>query len=519
MNSFIGNDRQNENCCLYSSFIIFTGVTMETPPITIPALEEVQRRFQLFDYIDGERLRPSLEMGGWVRNPNTGEPIAPQLATSPEQVARALEVAQRVYEAGDWARLPAHERADRLDAAAAALMPLTPMIAAVESYHTGMVITLTNFVNAIVWLAFKAAAGVLRSGHTRASVPGPLGEVEIWRKPLGPAVAIVPWNSPAALAAHKVANALAAGAPVILKPSEWAPYSCLFLADGLEQAGLPRGLFQMVNGGAAVGQQLITDRRVRAVSFTGGLQGGRAVAAACAHDFKAMQLELGGNNAMVVLADADVAKAADGIVAGLTTLNGQWCRALGRLLVHESIADDLLAAALDRLRMVRLGDSLSPQSEMGPLAHEAHRQRIVTAVEGLTAVGGRPHAPTPLPDLPGTFFPPTLVTGVAPEQTLEEIFGPVATLHTFQDEAEAVRLANQTPYGLGGYVFSQDEARALQVARQMNTGGVKINGVSLLELNVDAPRPAWGLSGFGQEGTLETFDVFCGVSVLGVAGR
>ncbi len=492
---------------------------MELPPLTIPPLAEVKSRFQLFDYIDGERIRPSVEMGGWVRNPNTGEAITPQLATSPEQVERALATAQRVHEAGDWARLPANERADRLDAAADALMPLTPLIAAVESYHTGMVISLTNFVNAIVWLAFKGAAGVLRSGHAQSVAPGPLGEVEIWRKPLGTAVAIVPWNSPAALAAHKVANALAAGAPVILKPSEWAPYSCLFLAEGLEQVGLPRGLFQIVNGGTAVGQQLVTDRRVRAVSFTGGLQGGRAVAAACAHDFKAMQLELGGNNAMIVLEDADVEKTAAGIVAGLTTLNGQWCRALGRLLVHESIAGEVLEAALARLQHVRLGDSLSPESEMGPLANEEHRRRIETAVSHLEACGGQKHAPTPLPDLPGHFFPPTLITGVAPEETLEEIFGPVATLHTFRDEAEAVRLANQTPYGLGGYVFSRDEARALAVARQMNTGGVKINGVSLLELNVDAPRPAWGLSGFGEEGTLETFNVFCGRSVVGVAGR
>ena len=492
---------------------------MSLPPLTIPPLEEVRGRFQLFDYIDGERIRPSLEMGGWVCNPNTGEAIAPQLATSPEQVERALATAQRLHEAGDWARLPADERANRLDAAADALMPLTPLIAAVESYHTGMVISLTNFVNAIVWLAFKGAAGVLRSGHARSLAPGPLGDVEILRKPLGPAVAIVPWNSPAALAAHKVANALAAGAPVILKPSEWAPYACLFLADGLEQAGLPTGLFQIVNGGAAVGQQLVSDRRARAVSFTGGLQGGRAVAAACAHDFKAMQLELGGNNAMIVLEDADIGKTAEGIAAGLTTLNGQWCRALGRLLVHESIADELLDAALDRLSRVRLGDSLSPESEMGPLANEEQKRRIETAVAHLEAIGGQRHATTPLPDLPGNFFPPTLITGVAPEETLEEIFGPVATLHTFRDEGEAVRLANQTPYGLGGYVFSQDEARATAVARQINTGGVKINGVSLLELNVDAPRPAWGLSGFGQEGTLETFDVFCGVSVVGVAGR
>ena len=492
---------------------------MDTSLLTIPALETVQNHFSLFDYIDGERMVPAGTMPGFVCNPNNGQRIAPQRATSPENVAWALAVAQRVHDSGVWSRVPAGERADRLEAAANALLPLTPLIAAVESYHTGVVVSLTNFVNAIVWLAFKAAAAVLRSGYSKKVVPGPLGEVEILRKPLGPAVAIVPWNSPAALAAHKVANALAAGAPVILKPSEWAPYSCLFLADGLEQAGLPKGVFQIVNGGPAVGEQLVTDRRVRAVSFTGGLQGGRAVAAACAHQFKAMQLELGGNNAMIILEDADIDKTAEGIAAGLITLNGQWCRALGRLLVHQSIAQEVLEAALARLSQVKLGDSMSPHSEMGPLAYAEHHQRVAGAVAALVAVGGQAHVPTPLPNLPGSFFAPTLITGTTPEQTLEEIFGPVATLHPFQDEEEAVRLANQTPYGLGGYVFGRDEERAMGVARRLNTGGVKVNGVGLLELNVDAPRPAWGLSGFGQEGTLETFDLFCGLSVVGVAGR
>ncbi len=479
----------------------------------------LDRYFSLFDYIDGKRIAPTVDMDAWVSNPNTGAILARQMATSPAQVERALVVAQRLHETGAWARTPVAERAAILDAAADTLMPMTPIIAAVESYHTGVVISLTQFVNAIVWLAFKAAAGVLRSGRTAERLPGPHGDVEILRKPLGPAVCIVPWNSPAALAAHKVANALAAGCPVILKPSEWAPYSCLFLAEGLEKAGLPTGLFQIVNGGATVGRQLISDARVRAVSFTGGLQGGRAVAAACAFDFKSMQLELGGNNAMVVLEDADIDQVAQGIVDGLTTLNGQWCRALGRLLVHESVAEDVLAAARARLGTVRLGDSMSPESQMGPLAHEQHRQRVAAAVQNLVAKGGVAHAPTPLPDLPGSFFAPTLVTGIHPEEALDEIFGPVATMHTFADETEAVRLANQTPYGLGGYVFSRDEERAMNIARRMNTGGVKVNGVGLLELNVDAPRPAWGLSGFGHEGTIETFDVFCGTSVVGVAAR
>ncbi len=489
----------------------------EMPPC--PPVDEIKAKLKLFDYIDGERIAPSVAMDGWVSNPNTGEKIAQQMATSPENIERALSVAQRLHLSGEWANTSPEKRADILDAAANHLMGLVPMIAGIESYNTGIVYSTTSFVNAIVWLAFKAAVGVLRSGYAVTKVPGPLGDVEILRKPLGVAVCIVPWNSPAALAAHKVANALAAGCPVILKPTEWAPYSCLMLVEGLEAAGLPKGLFQLVNGGAEVGNKLVSDKRVRAVSFTGGLQGGRAVAAACAADFKSLQLELGGNNAMVVLPDADVDKVADGIVAGMTTLNGQWCRALGRLIVHESLEEQVLNTALEKFKLLNVGNALSVESQMGPLANEAHKGRIQKAINELEKKGGKVHTSASTPNQDGYFVAPTIVTGVAPEETLEEIFGPVATLHTYKTEAEAVALANQTPYGLGGYVYGKDEARALQVARQMNTGGVKINGVSLLELNVDAPRPAWGLSGSGEEGTLETFDVFCGKSVVGVAGK
>jgi len=491
---------------------------MNPSEIRVPSSEEIKKRLILFDYIDGERTTPTVELDSFVYNPSTGEPIALQKATSPEQLERALQTAHRLHQTGVWANTPPEARAEILEHAANHLMTLVPEIAAVESYTNGVVISTTQFVNAIVWLAFKAAAGVLRQGYTISKVPGPYGDVEILRKPIGVAVAIVPWNSPAALAAHKVANALAAGCPVILKPSEWMPYSCLLLAEGLEAAGLPRGLFQIVNGGAEVGQRLVNDPRTRAVSFTGGLQGGRAVAAACAHDFKSVQLELGGNNAMIVLADADMEKTVDGIVAGLITLNGQWCRALGRLLIHETIYEPVLELTLQKLKALRVGDALHPETQLGPLANPVHKARVEAAVRELEAKGARIHVTASVPSH-GFYFSPTLLTNANPQDTLDEIFGPVAAVHPFQTDEEAIELANQSPYGLGGYVFSADEEHAFRIARKLRTGGVKINGVSLLELNVDAPRPAWGLSGFGEEGTFETFDVFCGKSVVGVAAR
>ena len=258
---------------------------------------------------------------------------------------------------------------------------------------------------------------------------------------------------------------------------------------------------------------------MRAVSFTGGLKGGQAISAACARDFKSVQLELGGNNAMIVLEDADLEATVSGIVAGMTTLNGQWCRALGRLLLPASRAEEFMDAALEGLKHVQIGNSMSEDSAMGPLANQAHFKRVSESVEKLTDQGGQAHTASALPNLAGNFIAPTLISGAAPAATLEEIFGPVAAIHAYEDVNQAVQLANQTPYGLGGYVYGANEHAALDVARQMRTGGVKVNGVSLLELNVDAPRPAWGLSGFGEEGTLETFNVFCGSRVVGVAGR
>ena len=277
-----------------------------------------------------------------------------------------------------------------------------------------------------------------------------------------------------------------------------------------------RHTLQLLHGGAQTGAALTGDDRVRAVSFTGGLAGGRAVAAACAQGIKPAQLELGGNNPLVVLEDADIAAAIDGVVAALTTLNGQWCRALGRLLVHRERQDELLAGVMERLANIRLGSSLDPDSQMGPLVSRGHRDLVASRLASLRSLGGECHQATPLPDLPGWFLPPTLLTGLDPAQTLEEIFGPVAVVHAFDNDAEAIKLANQTPFGLAAYVFGEEQ-HAWTVARGIRSGLTKINAVTLFNLHPAAPRPAWGLSGLGDEGTRETYEFFRGTRVIGVA--
>ena len=481
--------------------------------VEVPALRQL---------IDGEASEPSVDLGVDLENPNTGDVISRQRASSDADVERAATAAHAAYESGEWSSAPVEQRAAVLEAVADALDVEAMRLAALESIGTGAVIRTTGMLAAVInGGAFRLAASQLRAGVLHSTMDGPTGlPVEIHRLPWGPALSLVPWNAPAPMAAHKVANSLAAGAPSILKPSEWAPYGTqelgLVIGRVLAEHGQHPGVFQLVHGGPHVGGALVTDPRVRAISFTGGLAGGRAIAAACATDFKPAQLELGGNNPIVVLGDADIDAASTGIVDLMTQLNGQWCRALGRLVLAESNADAVLDAVLDKLAAIRLGDSLSPEADMGPMVHSAHLAHLRGRLADLQNKGGKAHATTPLPDLAGNFLAPTLVTGVASADAQEEIFGPVATVHVVSDDAEAVRVANGTPFGLEGYVFAGDPERGLAVARQVRAGGVKVNGSTMLSLNLFAPRPAWGLSGQGDEGTLETLLFFTNHRVVGV---
>lgn len=471
----------------------------------------------------GERLDLVLE------NPATGEALTPAAASGAEDVEAALAAAAEaaVDRPGAWVARSGAERAEVLDAVADALETAVPRLARLESFATGVPISQTGVVGVIVPGAFRLAAQMLRDGVLLDVLTGPGGHpVEVHRLPLGPAVCLVPWNAPAPMAAHKVASALAAGAPTLLKPTELAPYATTELARVLDavltDAGVPAGTFQLLQGGPGVGGRLVTDPRVRAVSFTGGLQGGRAVAAACAADLKALQLELGGNNPLVVLPGADPEVAARAVVDLLTTLNGQWCRALGRLVVPADLAESVVDLALERLAALRAGDPLDPATDLGPLVHSRHLALVRRERDERAAhPGAQAHASTTIPG-EGHYFAPTLLTGVPSEAALHEVFGPVATVHPYADLDEALALANATPYGLEGYVVAGDapaqQEQALAFARRVRAGEVKVNGSSIMSLHLMSPRPAWGLSGIGEEGTVETLRFFTGARVVGYEG-
>lgn len=466
------------------------------------------------DLVDGD-WAGAPAAGPVLEDPATGARLGPAGATGPARLERALAAAEAA--ADGWAARPAAERADLLDAVAAALEPVTAEIAALEAAATGVPIRQAVPLGMIVSGSFRLAAEQLRGGGLDSVLTREDGRaVEVRRLPWGPALCLVPWNAPAPMAAHKVANALAAGCPAILKPSEYAPQGSQRFAEVvagvLAGRDVPGGVFQLVHGDGATGARLTGDPRIRAVSFTGGAAGGRSVAAACAAGIKPVQLELGGSNPLVVMPDADTGRAARAAVDLLTTLNGQWCRALGRLIVPESARDALLDAIGDRLAALRAGPPLDPATDFGPLVHSRHRDLVAARRD---ALGGRVLSTTKVPD-EGNYLAPALVSGVDPGDAAEEIFGPVATVHTYRGLDEAVALANGTAYGLEGYVAGTDEDAALAVARRVRAGEVKVNGSSVMSLHLSAPRPAWGASGLGEEGTAETLRFFTNPRVVGV---
>lgn len=474
------------------------------------------------DLVDGHWQDCAAPLGFTLQDPATGEPVGAAVGSDHARVDAAVAAATAVHESETWSGLPASERADVLDAVAARVEAAGAEIAAIEAFATGVPISQTMPLSVILGGAFRLAAMQLREGWLSSALPredGRLAHVD--RLPWGPAACLVPWNAPAPMAAHKAANALAAGCPTIVKPSEYAPYGTQLLARAvhaaLAEAGLPGGLFQLVHGDAGTGARLVGDPRVRAVSFTGGLSGGRAVAAACAYGIKPVQLELGGNNPLLVLPDAETGAAARAAADLLTTLNGQWCRALGRLIVPADRAGEILDATLSRLAALRVGAPLDPDTDFGPLVHSGHRDRVTAARDTLVGHGGTAHAPLTVPDQ-GNYLSPTLVTGVDPAHTTHEIFGPVAAVHTYDTLDEAVALANGTPYGLEAYVSGADEQAALAVARRLRAGEVKVNGSSVMSLHLFTPRPAWGLSGYSEEGTAETLRFFTNPRVVGVEG-
>jgi betaine-aldehyde dehydrogenase len=340
---------------------------------------------------------------------------------------------------------------------------------------------------------YYAAAPERLLGDT---IPVPGGQALTLREPLGVVGLIVPWNFPLTIASWKLAPALAAGNTVVLKPAELTPLSALRFAEIALEAGIPEGVVNVVAGpGSQVGRRLVEHPGVAKIAFTGSTEVGRAIAAGAAQTIKRVTLELGGKSANIIFADADLEAAAAAAPMAVFGNAGQDCCARSRILVQRSVLDRFMDALEERIDAMRVGDPLDEATEMGPLISASQREQVASFVRDDAPVAIRGSAP----DGPGYWFPPTVLAPVAPDDraVVEEIFGPVAAVLPFEDEEEAVRLANDTIYGLSGSIWTRDGARALRVARGVETGVLSIN--SNTSVRVATPFGGFKQSGYGRE--------------------
>lgn len=454
----------------------------------------------------GGRDVPALG-GGTLDNvqPATGARIGTLPDSGPEDVDRAVRAAREALE-GPWGRSTVAERAELCDAVADALEARLDELAELESLDTGKPVALAcrmDIPRAID--NFRFFAGAVRHDATAAHEMADALNYTL-RRPLGVVGLITPWNLPLYLLTWKVAPALATGNAVVAKPSELTPLTATALAGILAQVGAPPGAFNLVHGrGAAAGQALVEHPEVQGISFTGGTATGARVGASAAATFKKLSLELGGKNATLVFGDADLDDAIAGAVRAAFTNQGQICLCGSRVFVERSVREPFVEGFVRRVRSLRVGDPSHPETDLGALISAAHRDKVESYLalarqEGGTVLTGgvRPTVPEALQG--GYYLEPTVLTDLPTScrMATEEIFGPVVTLHPFDDEAEVVALANGVRYGLAASIWTRDLRRAHRVAAALQTGMVWVN--CWLKRDLRVPFGGVKDSGVGREG-------------------
>lgn len=432
-------------------------------------------------------------------DPATGRPTGEISEASVDDAADAVAAAAEAFAA--WSRHTAGERArlilrwaDLIDAHADQLTALEVAESGkpVAVFRDGELPFGTDNLRFFAGAARSlegSGAGVLSEGYTSMIV----------RRPVGPVVGIAPWNFPMIMALWKIGPAIAAGNTIVVKPAPTTPSSTLLIAELAVQAGIPAGVLEVVTGDREVGEALVADERVQLVSITGSTRAGRHVMATAAARGARVHLELGGKAPCLVFDDADLDATAAGIAMGATYNSGQDCTAATRVYAHEAIFDALVDRIAEQFNTIRVGDPHDPATDIGPLISVEHRARVHGFVERAVAAGATVRAGGTLPDGPGAYYPPTLITDVrqAAEIVQEEVFGPVLVALPFQDEQQAITLANDSRYGLASSVWTTDGARGLRVAHAMDAGVTWIN--DHLPIASEAPHGGVKASGFGKD--------------------
>jgi aldehyde dehydrogenase (NAD+) len=456
---------------------------------------QLQDRDRLF--VGGEWVDPAGDSAIEVINSTTEEVMGRIPDGTPEDVDRAVAAAREAFDS--WSQSGREERAGYLEAIAAGLGARADEIAATVSQELGMPVKLSRQIQAgLPTMSFASMPALMEEVEWEQQV----GNSLVVREPAGVLGAITPWNYPLHQIAAKVAPALAAGCTVVLKPSEVVPLNAFILAEVIEAAGLPAGVFNLVTGtGPVVGEAIAAHPGVDMVSFTGSTRAGRRVSELAAATVKPVAMELGGKSPNVILDDADLEAAVPDGVAKCFLNSGQTCSALTRMLVPREkleIAERIATAAAEQFTP---GDPFEPTTRLGPLVSDTQRERVRGYIEkgeaeGAKLLTGGKEAPEGLDR--GYFVRPTVFSEVGPAMTIaqEEIFGPVLSIQPYEDEEDAVRIANDSAYGLAGGVWSADEERAKRVARRIRTGQVEINGGAFNPL---APFGGYKQSGHGRE--------------------